>query len=59
MNRYRMFYELRVALEGGRALDKAKDLYSFKRSRSTACPSSSSFCSRLAQLRSDSKGKQH
>ena len=45
MNCYRVFAELQEASAGDRALDKAKDFYSFKRSRSqtpsTASPSSS------------------
>ena len=45
VNCYRVFAELREALAGDRALDEAKDFYSFKRSRSqtpsTASPSSS------------------
>ena len=45
MNRHGVFAELQEALVGDRALDEAKDFYSFKRSRSqtpsTAIPSSS------------------
>ena len=45
MNCYRVFAELQEAFAGDKALDEAKDFYSFKRSRSqtpsTAAPSSS------------------